>query len=204
MQFIEDFRMLSGKTVTLSAKVDGVVYSSTVILPSEIVTGGYGNVGIPNGSIYLYKYGTERFAFTFSLEANQTMNIEWAKLEISSTATAFTSRLYVEELALCQRYYEVVDKTSGSVNSIVGYGNTKYLTYNPLVKFNVSKRVPPTVKTFSSDHVENKLYNATKQTNQNTSVSSVTTDTFIYVMSDGQLAQYDEIVGYYIADAEIY
>ncbi len=37
-----------------------------------------------------------------------TLDIEWMKLELGPVATPFVPRLYAEERALCQRYYQVV------------------------------------------------------------------------------------------------
>ena len=44
----------------------------------------------------------------FAIDANQELEIEWVKLEQGSIATPFVPRPYGEELALCQRYYQVI------------------------------------------------------------------------------------------------
>ena len=50
----------------------------------------------------------------------------WAKLELGTFATPFYSRLYAEELALCQRYY-IKDYPSIGVKSLDYEGENKYL-----------------------------------------------------------------------------
>lgn len=58
------------------------------------------------GSVNLTGYGAV-CGVVFEVKANSSISIEWCKLEQGSIATPFVSRLYGEELALCQRYYQV-------------------------------------------------------------------------------------------------
>lgn len=75
------------------------------------------------GSVYLYhrsggttlSAGVKTRTFTsstslgsvqFYLAAGASIEVEWAKLECGTIATPFVPRLYAEDLALCQRYYE--------------------------------------------------------------------------------------------------
>lgn len=67
------------------------------------------------------------------------------QLEVGSTATEFEHRSYGEELALCQRYFEVVS-TGAAINFIrsgtgVAYSNAEVQTF---VKFVTEKRATPT------------------------------------------------------------
>lgn len=84
-----DFAKINGKEVTLSYSIDNVITTKTFI------ASGSGHVTI--------------FDLTIT---DQTLN--WVKLELGNTATPYQSRLYVEELALCQRYYYVFYDGSGS------------------------------------------------------------------------------------------
>lgn len=75
-----EVKKLSGKTVTLSQSVDGVVSSAVRSFP----TTGILNVTLP---------------------ASGTLN--WVKLELGEEATPFVPKGYGEELLACMRYYQV-------------------------------------------------------------------------------------------------
>ena len=68
------------------------------------------------------------------------IDVEWVKSEIGSKATPFIPRPYGEELALCQRYYEVIDRVFRTTGFTLGDG--MFAIEYP---FLVEKRVPPTV-----------------------------------------------------------
>lgn len=68
------------------------------------------------------------------------IDIEWAKLEWGSSATSFIPRLYGEELALCQRYYEVIDRVFRTTGFSLDSG-----AFAIEYPFLVEKRIPPTV-----------------------------------------------------------
>lgn len=68
------------------------------------------------------------------------IDIQWVKLEYGSSATPFYPRSYGEELALCQRYYEVIDRVFRTTGFTLGDG--MFAIEYP---FLVEKRVPPTV-----------------------------------------------------------
>ena len=75
-----DAKKLTGKTVTLSRSVDGVVSSETQSFPA-------------NGT------------FNVPLPASGTLN--WVKLELGGEATPYVPKGYGEELLACMRYYQV-------------------------------------------------------------------------------------------------
>lgn len=103
---------LLGKTVTLSAKLknNSQIYSLVVnmpnVMPTEFVAIG-GNCQIEDkANMRLFYYSdVKALGFTFDIFANSTIELEYAKFEYGSIATAYTARPYGEELALCQRYY---------------------------------------------------------------------------------------------------
>lgn len=80
-----------------------------------------------------------RIAFTCGV-VGKTINISAVKLELGSKATPFVPRLFGEELALCQRYYEVIDRVFRTTGFTLGDG--LFVIEYP---FLVEKRVPPTV-----------------------------------------------------------
>ena len=78
-----------------------------------------------------------RFYPSGGLGASETLDFSGLQIELGDTATDFEHRSYGEELALCQRYYEIVKTASAwSWNSSSGlriYG-----------RFKTEKRVSPT------------------------------------------------------------
>ena len=60
-----------------------------------------------------------------NLASGNDFYIGQAKAEIGDVATAFQSKSYGEELALCQRYFQVSPRTGGSLRWTVTYYNTR-------------------------------------------------------------------------------
>lgn len=98
-----DAKRLTGKTVTLSRSVDGVVSSETQSFPA-------------NGT------------FNVPLPASGTLN--WVKLELGGEATPYVPKGYGEELAACMRYYQVTGSVFCAGYANVG---TAYASYVPPV-----------------------------------------------------------------------
>jgi hypothetical protein len=69
-----------------------------------------------------------------------TFYITGVQLEKGSTATSFDYRPYGTELALCQRYYEVVNATLGAYVDNGAVDNVRFY-----IAFKVTKRANPTV-----------------------------------------------------------
>ncbi len=69
--------------------------------------------------------------------ADSTDN-EWyitgVQLEVGSQATPFEHRSFGEELALCQRYYTLLERANGNVHALVGYVHTTSSCMYPLHK----------------------------------------------------------------------
>ena len=78
---------------------------------------------------------------TGALTATNTLQYENAQIEIGTSATPFERRLYNQELANCQRYFE----RSAGTNIHAGLYNTP--TYIANGYFKVSKRASPTMAT---------------------------------------------------------
>ena len=67
------------------------------------------------------------------------------QLEIGSVATPFEHRLYGEELALCQRYYEVINEINGVASAVcnaVQYSSTHVFG---VLRYAVAKRAVPSI-----------------------------------------------------------
>ena len=78
--------------------------------------------------------------FSVGAQISGTWVINNAQLEVGSTATSFDVRPYGTELALCQRYYEVMNSSlDAAFNTSVT--STNYTTW----LFKVEKRITPTI-----------------------------------------------------------
>ena len=131
------------KTITIAGDVTGTWGS----------TNGNGIVlqfGLGVGSTYNSAAGSWTGTYTLGATGatsvvgtnGATFYITGVQLEVGNTATPFERRLYGQELALCQRYYE---KSDGQNTSLFWSGNTT--TANPYyftVRYMVVKRANPT------------------------------------------------------------
>lgn len=59
------------------------------------------------------------------LYIDKNIEIEYIKLELGDKATPFVPRLYAEELALCKRYYEVINIWGSTFVTFTGNGDTR-------------------------------------------------------------------------------
>lgn len=100
-----EVKKLSGKTVTLSQSVDGVVSSAVRSFP----TTGILNVTLP---------------------ASGTIN--WIKLELGEEATPYVPKGYGEELLACMRYYQVTGNIFLPGYITVGGAGCSYVPPVPL------------------------------------------------------------------------
>lgn len=91
------------------------------------------SIGKVESSIILQSYDGSSFT-------NGTLDVKYIKLELGSVATPFIPRPYGEELTMCQRYYEVIDRVFRTTSFTLGDG--MFAIEYP---FLVEKRVPPTV-----------------------------------------------------------
>ena len=133
-------KALFEKTVSLSMKINGKIYSLNNVLVNkdERVV----DLSISNGSILMFigYDSTDCYSIGVILYNGATPTIEWAKLEYGEVATPYVPRLYDEELRLCQIYYT---KFAGSrafnmwgINS----ASIRFAGFLPHIM-----RIPPTV-----------------------------------------------------------
>ena len=121
-QYIEDYEIFQGKTLTLSCYVSNLSGSlnlrifGTNLIKSQALQSGLNimSVTIPSDITRLY------FAIS-CLGVESSATIEWIKLETGSTATPFSPRPYAEELALCQRYYQKFSPSNNYSLIALGY-----------------------------------------------------------------------------------
>lgn len=93
---------LAGKTLTLSAKINGTIYSGSATLPSEKPTEGtaiqYIAVGIPAFGINLnYSITGDYFVPYLALAYTQSILIEWMKLEVNDEFSGYIEPDYMTE-----------------------------------------------------------------------------------------------------------
>ena len=126
IQPVEKYENLLGKTVTLSVKLSNInVASNTTFYMALSFAGSSSAVGneiaskrISNITSGIYTLTATipstpsstllNICLVFPLDnstSNDTITIDYAKLEIGNIATAYSPRTYAEELNLCQRYY---------------------------------------------------------------------------------------------------
>lgn len=97
------FEVFAGKTLTLSAKIDGEVYSGTGTIPTEKPTGTttiqYIATGITAWGLNLnYVVASDCFVPYIALAYDRSINIEWVKLEVSENRTPYLEPDYMTEL----------------------------------------------------------------------------------------------------------
>lgn len=199
-KFEENFEVFKGKTITISAKVGGKLYSGTATIPESepaVQTNIIDVLLEDNNHLRLTYLTNGQIVFNFYVNAGTTLEIEYAKLEFATSATAFEPRPYAEELAKCQRYYELSNN-----NTIYKFARSAGQFYDPRMVFHTEKRTSPTIILYSSnDGEEGCLYS-----NINYEVSQ------LYVNKNGfsiQATNNDFVInnlykGYFSADAEIY
>lgn len=131
------------------------------------------------------------------INSDAIINIKNIKLENGDVATPFVHRPYGEELALCQRYYEV-GEWSGKV--VVADDISLGIDYK------VKKRIRPTVKIYSYNDTENAVskwgvnnvtYPVDAIMGSVDGIQSVTCQT-------SSILKGEVVIYKYVADAEIY
>lgn len=164
-QKIEDVRTGAGQDVTISfwAKSNSSITMSTNTLRQDFGSGGSTYVAISLPSLSLTT-SWQKFVWTvtlpsisgktigtgsnlaFALRRDSTayvLDLAQVKIEIGSVATPFERRNLAEELALCERYYEVGDA------SFTGRSPVAQVTWRVNTEFRTTKRTTPSV-TFTS------------------------------------------------------
>ena len=147
-QIIEDgAKLLGNKEISLSISINNVVSK----IEGKTLNIGNSQSKTYNGVTFGVEYTNDgKFRCYFILNSGLTRNINWWKLEISPNSTQFEPRLYVEELSLCQRYYQIFRAKS----SFSGFGfgflksdSTKGFLY---INFHTEMRAIPTLKASGS------------------------------------------------------
>ena len=106
------YKSLAGKTVTIScADVDGNIITGTATIPAEQPTATTNLISASSGNVWItFSWSVAgRFYFRIWLRGSAALTYSpaWCKVEVGEVATPFVPRLAAEELALCQRFYQI-------------------------------------------------------------------------------------------------
>lgn len=208
-QFVEDWKKYIGKTLTLSMEYESFsedISGSTMLSifngksRTDIPLNSVGESGIITATRTIPEDSTNLVAeirITGSGK-NATLRPKWIKLEEGNQATNFTAKSYAEELALCQRYYQIL-RLRGTGFSV---SNGTYAR-SP-ISINTPLRVSPTLIIASYPYVRAGSVNnkATQILLHNTSDNLL--DFNIYADGMTGSAIYAIVDGNVNVDAEIY
>jgi len=209
------------KTITISGDTSGTINNDNghgmylrVILASG---SGYTSGTSPNGVWEDASATTNWYAglgVNVSSSTSNYINITGVQLEVGENATPFEYRMYSQELALCQRYYEKsynYANAPGSVSSAdreEHYGSSDSGNNSVVgTSFKVTKRLVPTMKYYRDDTgaLGDWLYARSGVGYTNTTVTNYTTTESSWRAYMGVGASYDVVIskGHWTADAEL-
>lgn len=166
LQYFENKEMFAGKTVTISAIINGTLVSSTISVPADSSTWGStigdGSSAVGGCAVYL-RYLSSKLCFVFYTTSNYVANtnilIQAAKIEIGDTQTLAHQvgntwvlneiPNYSDQLTRCKRYFE---RLTGEYDHIgTGFANnvTDAYVYIPIKE----KAKAPTVTLSGSVYI---------------------------------------------------
>jgi hypothetical protein len=130
-----------------------------------------------------------------------TFYITGVQLEVGSSATGFEYRQYGQELALCQRYYEVLGSTANPYCQDRFYNNANRIPST--VQYAATKRATPSITVYSGNNTVNNMSGYSSGTdNPVTSIASPGI-TFIGYFINMTNAITQPHLGYFTASAEL-
>lgn len=142
-QFIENSKELLGKTLTFSVKVNDTVYSATGTMPTSITENKVvALTEFATGYIRIqsdYSRGLVRVDIGTSVGCANT--IHYAKLEVGEVVTNFSPRIYAEELAMCQRFYQIIS-TSVKYGTFANGGCAMKVVENDVTLYSFTFNLP--------------------------------------------------------------
>lgn len=106
-QHIENAAAFAGMTITVSALVDGEVLSGTTTVPTTVNSSNSIATSNPSLKFSVGYYSNNRLGVAIILMSDTPCVIGWVKAEIGSNTTPFVPPHPAEELARCQRYYQI-------------------------------------------------------------------------------------------------
>jgi len=138
------------KTVTFVGDTGGTINNDNgdALYLGFVLAAGSGMRTTDNTSWGSYSSGKLAYGHTAAANAvmttsGATWQLTGVQLEVGDTATPFEHRSYGDELARCQRYYEIVGSAGTGDIAIGGYANSS--TFYETFQFKTEKRAAPTV-----------------------------------------------------------
>jgi len=182
-QILEFPETFIGRTLTVSAWVKSNSDDARILLwdvgsgtntaiATQAHTGGgaweylssTGTVMAGTTGLTLYMATLSATAAAVTTSTGDYIEFTNVQIELGSAATDFEHRSYGEELALCQRYYEVIASGASNSNQFFGIGQgAKYDQINWFYDFKVEKRGAFTLEVVSSQY-QAKTHSATRAT----------------------------------------
>ena len=147
------------KTITIPGDTSGTWNTdNSVGMSFTIALGNHsGYLNTPNSAWVAGDYRGPTSQVNLVSNAGATMYVTGVQLEKGSAASAFENRMYGQELALCQRYYEksydqaTVPGTSTSTGMLINRGTAQAGgTFGGNIPFKVEKRAASTVTLYTS------------------------------------------------------
>lgn len=153
-QIVEDYTNYAGKTVTLSCKIStfnsvGDDFYLAIADGSQTKQVKVSSSGITSVTATISGNPTRLICMLYKTGATGNLveaTIEYMKLELGEVATNFSSRVYAEEFALCQRYFQVLTNTSPYSIYWTCWFNGGTTNADGLLPIPVTMRTKPTMK----------------------------------------------------------
>lgn len=142
------------KTITIPAPPNGTTWGTTNSYGINVFFSlGCGSTftGTPNSWITSFK-GNPTGGVNLVGTNAATFYITGVQLEKGSAATAFENRQYGQELALCQRYYEIGGNNAPT--QVEGGGTNVWIS----IQYKVNKRATPTIGLTSASNLALRYY----------------------------------------------
>jgi len=180
------------KTITIAGDTSGTWLTTNGI--GLTIRFGLG-VGSSNSTTAGSWSGTRKFSATGATSVVGTNGATWyitgVQLEVGTSATPFERRLYNQELANCQRYYETcfpagTAPSNGTHTGVYSDGFLGWCPFStttaraPVIRFAVTKRAAPTITLYNSSATATSgawgLYNGSNWVSVTTTVINAQTD----------------------------
>lgn len=205
-QKIEASSLEIGKTYTLSAHINGEIYSVVITLKADVNNmNGTGVDGLLL-EIDTRTLSAGRFELRIRNSKTTPLTVKWIKLEEGSVATPYVPRLYAEELELCKRYYYRTWTNDRANDYLVREACSGYFLL-PEIIFPVEMRCTPTVTFFANSEAKSLSLSDWEKDTEITNVSTnrltnkgMTCRTFD---AENHLTTGRFYMFHYVADAEL-
>ena len=207
----ETYSSFAGQALTLSAKIDGEIYSLTTTFASSSPTsqGTIASKEIKTGvSLTLTYFANDIFSVGITLSSGKSLTLTYIKLELGTTPTAFAPRTTAEELALCQRFFWM--STASLAGNYPGY-NINEQTARFIIFLPVVMRTNPTISQLNLNSIailsDGSQFTPTEISYQQYSNNNSTNQITYSLTTNGLIANHTNItrlIQSFSLDAEIY